>query len=115
MASIDHDIGHKSATNLAITVSSKVTKDALVVNQKGDECVSKIQKAYANVAKAFGNIATYCDSALKNKNIAVDKVKTQLKEAKKKAANQSAACKQRKKDIGYQYAQSEDMYNLMNK
>ena len=118
MAKIDYDITHKSAANLAITVPSTVQRNVLRADEKGDKYAEAIYSNggyYAKLANAFDKIAQYCNTALNDSGIAVDKVKTELKEAKKKALSQKNACNKRRNDIKTQYNLTVDICTSMNK
>lgn len=117
MAKMDYDITHKNANSLAITVPSTIQRNVLRCDDKGDQYAEAIYRSsgyYAKLANAFDKIAQYCNQALSDSGIAVDKVKTELKQAKSKALSQKSGCAKRQNEIKTQYNLTADIYTSMN-
>ncbi len=115
MANIILDVKHKNANSLAVGNEDlrKLNGSRLSYSTASDECVDAMKKAYKNLSKTFDTIANLCSKALKDSNIAVDSIKNDLKDAKKKAACQSAACTRRREQITTKYETSKEMKTIL--
>lgn len=104
-----------NANNLAIQIPSTVNKDTIRCDAKGDPYAEAMFKTgsghYDKLEKSFGNIQKICNQALKNKKIDVSTVKSELKDAMKKAASQSKACENRRAELQRQYDLTSDIFN----
>ena len=119
MASFKYNLSHSVASckKLAITIPTTIQRNVLRCDEKGDQYATAIYGSngnYAKLAAAFTKISNYCDKALNNNAISVNKVKTELTDAKKKATAQASACKKHMTTLKNSYNITADIYNSMN-
>ena len=105
-----------NANKLNISIPSTINNRDLRCDKKGDQYAQAIftngSGYYDKLKTSFGNLATICNRALKNKHIDVTNVKAELKDGKKKALNQKSACEQRKTDMQKIYSQTKDIFAI---
>jgi hypothetical protein len=103
-----------NANKLAITIPSTINARNLRCDSKGDQYAKAIfnngSGQYDRLKTSFNNLATICNKALNNKNIDTTSIKSDLKDAKKRALNQKQACEARKFDMQKLYSQTKDIF-----
>jgi len=114
MASMDYNISHTNAKNLAITIPNTVTKGTVRVCDKGDQYVANIERAYDSLATAYEKIAKTCEKALKNTNIKTKYTEDELSKAKKSAASRVTWSKKRKTELRKSYDTTSDIFTALN-
>ena len=94
----------------AVTLSSKVDENNLVVNKKSHDYYYEILKNYDSLVSNFRSMGNEFKKA--KKNVVGAGLKNKLVTAGNKCINQSEACKNRKQDL--QNAYSGDLYMKLN-
>ena len=106
-----------TASGLALTILGTINVQDLRCDSRGDQYAQAIfnngSGYYDKLKKSFVNIATLCNKTLKNKKIDVASIKSNLKNAKKKAMSQSQSCEQRKLDMQKIYSQTKDIFTIL--
>ena len=106
-----------TASGLALTILGTINVQDLRCDSRGDQYAQAIfnngSGYYDKLKKSFVNIATLCNKTLKNKKIDVASIKSNLKNAKKKAMSQSQSCEQRKIDMQKIYSQTKDIFTIL--